>query len=269
MCNSWCIKYWSERISKEQVEGKKVIEVGSLDVNGSLRSIIEMLNPSEYVGVDITEGRGVDIICDAEDIIEHFGRERFDFVVSTELIEHVKNWQKVVSNIKNICMPEGTIIVTTRSYGFPYHGYPYDFWRYEIADMAKIFADCTIEILEPDESEPGVFMRAKKPKGFLERDLSSYELYSIKPPANKQQKLAFILTQGPNKVTITEELVIEMSNKIEEARRMGKQQQIIQGPNKVTIAEELIIEMSNKIEEVRRKREKENEGNKSIGQKTT
>jgi len=267
MCNAWCITYWSERISKEEVEGKKVIEVGSLDVKGSLRSIIEPLNPAEYVGVDITEGRGVDIICDARDIIERFGKESYDFVVSTELLEHVESWRKVVSNIKNICKPEGIIIITTRSYGFPYHGYPHDFWRYEIADMAEIFADCNLEILEPDESEPGVFMKARKPKGFLELDLSRHELYSVKPPANKQQQLTFILTQGPNKVTITEELVIKMFNEIEQVRRLGKQETLTQGPNKVTITDDLIIKMFNKIERFRRLGKQESEENKPTGPK--
>jgi SAM-dependent methyltransferase len=251
MCNAWCIQYWSTRILKEEVEGKRVIEVGSLDINGSLRSIIGKLNPAEYIGVDITEGQGVDIICYAEDIIERFGTESFDFVVSTEMIEHVEDWRKVVSNIKNICKSEGTIIVTTRSKGFPVHGFPDDFWRYEVEDMSKIFSDCIVEILEPDESEPGVFMKAKKPKGFVELDLSSYALYSVKSLPKEKQNLKFILGEGENRVVITEDLVVEMYDKIDQMRLMGEPLKVSQGDKSVVVTADMVIKMYNKLEQAK------------------
>ena len=69
-------------------------------------------------------------------------------------------------------------MVTTRSYGCPYHGHPYDFWRYEIDDMKRIFSDCIIEKLEKDPLS-GVFAKMRKPQNFVVRDLSDYKLYSI------------------------------------------------------------------------------------------
>ena len=45
MCNAWCIEFWRSRLSGAEVRGRRVIEVGSLDVNGSLRSVIEPLGP--------------------------------------------------------------------------------------------------------------------------------------------------------------------------------------------------------------------------------
>lgn len=106
-------------------------------------------------------------------------KESFDVVISTELLEHVRNWKKVVSNIKNICKPNGIILITTRSYGHGYHTYPTDFWRYEFLDLKYIFSDCLIEILEKDYATPRMFMKAKKPEYFIENDLSNYLLYSI------------------------------------------------------------------------------------------
>jgi len=179
MCNISCIIFGARNLTREEVEGKRVIEVGSYDVNGSLRPIIELLKPAEYIGVDIRKGPGVDIICNAENLVERFGKETFDIVISTELLEHIRNWKKAISNIKNVCKPGGIILITTRSYGFPYHPCPYDFWRYELEDMKYIFSDCEILALEKDPQEPGVFIKVRKPNKFIEKDLSDYELYSI------------------------------------------------------------------------------------------
>jgi len=72
------------------------------------------------------------------------------------------------------------IYITTRSKGFPYHGYPYDFWRYEIEDMKEIFKDFEIIKLEKDPKAPGVFLKARKPKNYTGPiDLSGICLYSI------------------------------------------------------------------------------------------
>jgi SAM-dependent methyltransferase len=166
-------------MSKEEVEGREVVEIGARDVNGSIRPVIENWHPKKYVGVDIEKGKGVDVVCDAEKVLDKFGKESFDIVISNEMLEHVRSWRKVISNIKNLCRPGGIILITTRSKGFFYHGFPYDFWRFEISDMEKIFSDCDILKLEKDGFEPGVLMKAKKPKDFKENDLSEHDLFSI------------------------------------------------------------------------------------------
>lgn len=179
MCNANCIIFGATNLTETEVRGKRVLEVGARDVNGSLRKIVELFRPAEYVGIDIETGPGVDIICGAEASVERLGAESFDVVISTEMLEHVRNWRKVVSNIKNLCRPGGVILLTTRSVGAEYHSYPWDFWRYGLDDMNFIFSDCEIRKLEKDEPESGVFLKAVKPRSFSEKDLSGYELYSI------------------------------------------------------------------------------------------
>ena len=100
-------------------------------------------------------------------------------VISTEMLEHAEYWEKTISNIKNICVPGGLMLLTTRSKGFGYHAYPHDYWRYEKEDMEKIFSDCEILEIEKDNQAAGIFIKARKPLGFKEKDLSKYELYSI------------------------------------------------------------------------------------------
>jgi SAM-dependent methyltransferase len=179
MCNFACVYFVATRLSNQDVAGKRILEIGSLDFNGSARRCIEFWQPAEYVGVDIEEGPGVDVVCDAENLLDTFSEESFDVVFSTELLEHVLNPKMVISNMKRLCKRKGTILLTTRSRGFMFHPYPRDFWRFELSDMRSIFSDCEITDLEKDDSEPGVFVKVKKPGNFVERDLRELELYNI------------------------------------------------------------------------------------------
>lgn len=179
MCHASCIAFGNRSLTRRDIAGKSVLEVGSCDVNGSLRPYIESLNPKKYVGIDISSGPGVDVVCRAEDMLKKFGHNSFDVVVSTELLEHVRHWRLVVSNMKNVCKPGGLILITTRSPGFVFHGYPNDFWRYEQADIRKIFGDCKLLVLERDPEAPGVFAKIQKPRKFTEKFMTGHELYSI------------------------------------------------------------------------------------------
>jgi len=179
MCNVNCIKWGAKNLTTEDVRGKRVIEVGSYDVNGSLRYIVELLGPAEYIGVDIMKGPGVDIICPAENLVERFGKESFDVVISTCVLEHVRRWKESVSNLKNICKPDGIILIIAPSH-WTFHEFPYDFWRYKKKDMENIFSDFDILAIEEDSHLPSlVYVKIKKPEKFTEKDLSDYKLYSV------------------------------------------------------------------------------------------
>jgi SAM-dependent methyltransferase len=176
--NTHCLIFGAVNLKEDEIKGKRVLEIGACDVNGSLRPIIESRSPKEYIGIDIGPGNGIDVVLDVKDIVKRFGENSFDVIVSTELLEHVRDWRTAIHNIKRACKPGGVILITTRSIGFPYHGYPYDFWRYEIDDMRTIFGDCEVVNIQRDP-EIGVHAKIIKPEGFTEKDLKDHALYSI------------------------------------------------------------------------------------------
>lgn len=176
MCSNTCLDFIKQNIRSREAKGKKVLECGARNVNGSARDIVEALKPYSYVGTDIVAGPCVDEICDASELVTTFGADNFDLVITTEMLEHVRDWRAVVSNLKRVLKPGGILYVTTRSKGFPFHEYPEDHWRYEVADMQTIFADFDILVLESDPREPGVFLKARKPDEFVEADLSEYQV---------------------------------------------------------------------------------------------
>jgi len=179
MCHASCIDFVASQLSADEIEGADVLEVGSRDVNGSVRPAVEQARPASYVGVDIEEGPGVDELCDATELVSRFGAEQFDVVLSTELLEHVRDWRQAVTQMKEVLRPGGTLVITTRSRGFGVHAYPHDYWRYEPEDMQRIFGDLQIESLKRDPTRPGVFMKAQKPPAFEAAQLDDVALYSI------------------------------------------------------------------------------------------
>ena len=180
MCNPSCIAFVRAELQGAEVSGKSVLEVGALDVNGSVRPVVETLNPSSYLGVDIELGLGVDELCDVNRLVERFGENRFDIVIATELVEHLRDWRAGFTNMKRVLLPGGVMLITTRSRGFPIHGYPWDYWRYEPADMEEIFADFEVLAIQRDPEAPGVFIKVRKPNDLATTNgLEDIRLFSV------------------------------------------------------------------------------------------
>lgn len=179
MCNSACLKFCFDKLNDVNLSHKKILEIGSYNVNGSVRFELLKRNPLSYTGIDMAPGPCVDEICNVYDIVERFGYNSFDIVISTEMMEHVEDWRLAINNIKRVCKPGGRILITTRSYGFPLHGYPLDYWRFELYDMEDIFSDFINVCVEKDPIDIGVFIGAVKPNDWMEKDLTQYQLYNI------------------------------------------------------------------------------------------
>jgi SAM-dependent methyltransferase len=150
------------------VAGKTVLEAGAMNVNGTVRPHAESLGPAFYVATDMRPGDGVDVVCDAADLPARFVQA--DVVISTEMLEHAKDWQGAVRGMITVLAPGGVLVLTTRSQGFPLHGYPEDHWRYSVIAMGSILADAGLEVErlepDPDPQSPGVFAVARKPAGW-------------------------------------------------------------------------------------------------------
>lgn len=160
------MKFVQDNLYMTEVVGRYVLEVGSKNVNGGVRDwITKNLFPMSYLGVDMEGGPGVDVICRAEELVAvvwPMRKSTYDIVISTEMLEHCEDWRSAVSNMKRMTHPNGILIITTRSPGFPRHEHPSDFWRFTADDFLKIFADMKMEaVSDPQTDHPGVFMKAK------------------------------------------------------------------------------------------------------------
>lgn len=113
------IKYCESVKSKypQYFKNKKVLDIGSLDINGSNRYLFE---DCDYLGIDVGEGRNVDLVCVGH---EFEGPDNhFDTIISTEVFEHDMHYEKTITNVMRMLKPGGMFLFTCASTGRAEHG---------------------------------------------------------------------------------------------------------------------------------------------------
>ncbi len=97
--------------------GKRVLEIGSMDINGSVRRFFK---DCDYLGIDVGPGPGVDIVCQGQDF--RGGSESFDVVISCEVMEHNPYWVETTENMIRMLRPGGLFVLTCATTGRAEHG---------------------------------------------------------------------------------------------------------------------------------------------------
>lgn len=108
-------------------EGSTVVDIGGLNVNGSLRSLFET-NHMKFICVDMEEHESVDIVVKPGDPLP-FENESVDIVVSTSCFEHDPCFWLTFREMTRIVKKTGYIYINAPTSG-PYHGHPGDNWRF-------------------------------------------------------------------------------------------------------------------------------------------
>ena len=103
-----------------------VVDVGSLDVNGSYKALIDP--PFRYVGVDLSPGPNVDQVMVSE-FDSGLPADHAAAVISGQCLEHCTNPFLLVKEMFRICKPGGFILLTA-PWAWPIHRYPLDCWRF-------------------------------------------------------------------------------------------------------------------------------------------
>ena len=110
-----------------------LLEVGSLNVNGSLREVL----PVDF-GIDMRDGDGVDSVCLAEDLpTKHPGP--WGAIACANMLEHAEHWDKVMKGMWDVLAPNGLLLLITCNQYKALHGYPNDYWRFDQLFFRQMF----------------------------------------------------------------------------------------------------------------------------------
>jgi len=96
----------------------RVLDVGSYDVNGSPRRWFDA--GCAYLGVDCQPSPDVNLVADAHAL--PFKDGFFDVVVSTEALEHAKDWPGVAREMVRLVRLGGLVVLTAACDPRPEHG---------------------------------------------------------------------------------------------------------------------------------------------------
>lgn len=96
---------------------RQVLEVGSLNINGTVR---DLFTECYYVGLDVAEGKGVDIVCEGQNY--DAPTESFDVVISCECFEHNPEWVATFTNMHRMTRTLGLVVMTCATTGRAEHG---------------------------------------------------------------------------------------------------------------------------------------------------
>jgi len=116
------------------IESLRVLDVGSQNVNGSLRDVCPQR--AKYVGADFEAGKDVDVVLEDPYKLP-FSDNSFSTVISSSCFEHSEMFWLIHLEILRVLEPAGVFYLNA-PFVSKYHRYPVDCWRF--------YPDCGIAL---------------------------------------------------------------------------------------------------------------------------
>lgn len=84
-------------------------------------------NITQYVGIDVYDGKNVDLVYDGRDI--PFADEYFNFIFSSSVLEHVQDLDYTLKELVRVVNKNGGMMIHSVPFTSHVHGTPFDFNR--------------------------------------------------------------------------------------------------------------------------------------------
>jgi SAM-dependent methyltransferase len=123
-----------------------ILDVGSLDVNGTYRQLFNSVNWN-YTGCDIAAGKNVDAVLSNIYSWSEFESNQFDVVISGQVFEHVEFFWFTILEIARVLKESGYCCIIAPSAGGE-HRYPVDCWRFYPDGLRALAKYAGLEVKE-------------------------------------------------------------------------------------------------------------------------
>lgn len=120
-----------------------ILEIGSKDY-GSTVPFRDHIRHREYVGLDMSPGKGVDVVGDLSQGLCGLAEGRFDLIICCSVLEHVDKPWLMARNIVRLMRPGGSLFMSV-PWVWRYHPYPDDYFRFSWRGIETLFDDLAWE----------------------------------------------------------------------------------------------------------------------------
>jgi SAM-dependent methyltransferase len=137
-----CLAMFLERLAEGPA--LSVLELGTRAWNGNppkhhREKILTANSLADWWSVDLLDGEGVGIVCDAHQLSGRFPRAHFDAAIAVDVLEHCRRPWEVADQLALVLRPGAWLYVHVPQ-TFPVHGYPGDYWRFTTDALRELFA---------------------------------------------------------------------------------------------------------------------------------
>lgn len=131
----------------------RVLEIGSREVTGK-SDAREKFADCEYQGFDIIAGPNVDVVGDAHQLLSYFPNQKFDFIFSSAVFEHLAMPWVVTPQIASLLTVGGMVSIQTH-FSYSSHERPWHFFQFSDMALRALFPPpLGIECIEAGASNP-------------------------------------------------------------------------------------------------------------------
>lgn len=128
--------FFAQHFLKDQFQS--ILEIGSKDYGSTVDFRNYFKKCKNYIGVDMEDGKDVDVVMDLTKTTEPLEPNFFDLIICCSVLEHVDAPWLFANNINKLSSKGGLLYIAV-PFVWRFHGYPNDYFRYTHNGIKKLF----------------------------------------------------------------------------------------------------------------------------------
>lgn len=114
-----------------------VLEIGSKD-HGNTQNFRALFPSNDYVGLDMAEGKGVDVVHDLTTGLGPLPPGHFELAICCSVLEHVRRPWVFAEHLSSV-VQDGGIVYMAVPWVWRFHAFPDDYFRYSWRGIEELF----------------------------------------------------------------------------------------------------------------------------------